>query len=231
MAWSIRGLLAVAGLFVSVNAAAIAQTSSACTSASASTSTPVPPHLDPWYTATRDFGDKQPGAVLKVRPAPGNLTHIAANASASYNVMYRTTDSRYNATWAVTTIFVPKKPVNGTSALLSYQTPYDSAFIDASPSYALYSGVNSDISGSLGKGWFVSVPDYEGPLASFTAGVMSGHATLDSIRAILELAELGIVDLSQDVRCESLYYHLVNFHPLLCGSVADQLLRRCSLGL
>jgi hypothetical protein len=87
--------------------------------------------------------------------------------------MYRTTDSRYNATWAVSTIFVPKTPVNGTSALLSYQTPYDSAFIDASPSYALYSGVDSDIKVSLGKGWFVSVPDYEGPLASFTAGVVS----------------------------------------------------------
>ena len=29
------------------------------------------------------------------------------------------------------------------------------------------------------------MPDYEGPLASFTAGVQSGHATIDSIRAVL----------------------------------------------
>lgn len=31
----------------------------------------------------------------------------------------------------------------------------------------------------------MNVPDYEGPLASFTAGVQSGHATIDSVRAVL----------------------------------------------
>ena len=31
----------------------------------------------------------------------------------------------------------------------------------------------------------MNIPDYEGPLASFTAGVQSGHATLDSVRAVL----------------------------------------------
>lgn len=40
-------------------------------------------------------------------------------------------------------------------------------------------------------GLFVSVPDYEGPLASFTAGVISGHATIDSVRAVLSLG-LGL---------------------------------------
>lgn len=138
--------------------------------------------------------------MLKIRPAPGNLTHITCNCSATYNVMYRTTDSRYKPTWAVTTIFVPVEPVTPVSALLSYQIPYDSAFVDASPSYAMYSGVSVDVNASLAKGWFVSVPDYEGPLASFTAGVMSGHATLDSIRAIQELGELGILNLTQDAR-------------------------------
>ena len=40
-------------------------------------------------------------------------------------------------------------------------------------------------------GLFVSVPDYKGPLGSFTAGVISGHATIDSIRAVLSLG-LGL---------------------------------------
>jgi Secretory lipase len=31
------------------------------------------------------------------------------------------------------------------------------------------------------------VPDYEGPLASFGLGVQAGHATLDSVRAVLSL--------------------------------------------
>lgn len=80
-------------------------------------------------------------------------------------------------------------PLDPVAALLSYQIPYDSADVDASPSYAIYSGVPLNVNASLTKGWFVSVPDYEGPLASFTAGVMSGHATLDSVRAVLSLAD------------------------------------------
>ncbi|OAA66492.1 lipase 1 [Niveomyces insectorum RCEF 264] len=146
------------------------------------TDEPIPPSEDPWYTAPYEFEKEAPGTILRVRPAPGNLTTLAGNSSAAYNILYRTTDSRYKPTWAVTTLFVP---VEATASLLSYQIPYDSAFIDASPSYALYAGVSADISNSLGKGWYVNVPDYEGPLASFTAGVMSGHATLDSVRAVL----------------------------------------------
>ena len=46
-------------------------------------------------------------------------------------------------------------------------------------------GGEPDVGLALGRGWFVNVPDYEGPLASFTAGVQSGHATIDSIRAVL----------------------------------------------
>jgi hypothetical protein len=56
-----------------------------------------------------------------------------------------------------------------------------------SPSYTFYNGslVDPPIRTVLGLGWFVNLPDYEGPLASFTAGVQSGHATLDSLRAVL----------------------------------------------
>ena len=55
--------------------------------------------------------------------------------------------------------------------------------------------VPQDVNASLSKGWIVSVPDYEGPLASFTAGVMSGHATIDSIRAIFSKKhEFGLTD-------------------------------------
>lgn len=71
---------------------------------------------------------------------------------------------------------------------------YDSAFLDASPSFAVYGGdganARNDISTGLSNGWFVNLPDYEGPLASFTAGVQSGHATIDSIRASLNTGKL-----------------------------------------
>lgn len=150
----------------------------------------LPPSQDPFYTAPTNFAAAAPGAILRVREAPGNLTSVIANSTAAYNILYRTTDSNYNATWSVTTLLIPK--TGGKDSLLSYQIPYDSADVDASPSYAMYAGPPADIALALGQGWYVNVPDYEGPLAAFTAGVQSGHATLDSVRAILN-SEYGLV--------------------------------------
>lgn len=158
------------------------------------TGAPIPPLQDPWYSAPDGFESAKPGDILRIREAPGNLTSLASNCSSAYNILYRTTNSQYKPDWAVTTVFVPVTP---SAALLSYQIPYDSAWLDASPSYAFYTsdGTRSlrDISTGLSSGWFVNVPDYEGPLASFTAGVMSGHATIDSIRAAFNANEtLGL---------------------------------------
>jgi hypothetical protein len=160
---------------------------------------PLPPSRDPFYKAPPNYKAAAPGAILRARRAPGNLTTVIGNCSAAYNILYRTTDSQYQPSWAVTTLFVPKsgsvasKSVGSAGSLLSYQIAYDSAELDASPSYALYQGepdVSDDVSNALGSGWFVNVPDYEGPLAAFTAGVQSGHATIDSIRAALS-SDLG----------------------------------------
>lgn len=150
---------------------------------------PIPPTQDPFYSEPEPFfKELAPGTVIRLRAAPGNLTTLVANCTAAYNILYRTTDSRYAPSWAVTTVFVSARPV---PALLSYQIPYDSASLNASPSYALYSTDSAssvaDISTALSLGWLVSVPDYEGPLASFTAGVQSGHATIDSVRAVLSV--------------------------------------------
>lgn len=123
------------------------------------TSTAIPPSDDPWYTAPSGYKTADPGALLRNRTAPGNLAKsIGANCSAAYNLLYRTTASQGNATFAVTTVLVPSNPTN---ALLSYQIPYDSAYINSSPSYALTNGgIPSDIGIALGKGYFVTVPDY-----------------------------------------------------------------------
>lgn len=158
-------------------------------------SSPLPPSQDPWYTTPNDYQSACPGDILRVRPAPGNLTTVYTNSSAAYNILYRTTDSHYQPFWAVTTLFVPKE-TDG-SALLSYQVPYNSADVDGSVSYLLYEPVTgenllySDIQTALGNGWYVNVPDYNGPLTSFGCGVLEGMATLDSIRAV-ESAEKGL---------------------------------------
>jgi hypothetical protein len=163
-------------------------------SAAPTPTNPLPPSRDPFYTAPDGFEHATPGEVLRVRTAPGNLTTLVANTSQAYHVLYRTTDSRYHASWAVTTLFLPLS--NSTSdALLSYQIPYNSPNIDESPSWAYYAGQNSwnsdqfiDVEWALGRGWFVNVPDFEGPLAAFIAGPQEGHAILDSIRAVKSLS-------------------------------------------
>lgn len=148
----------------------------------------IPPSDDPWYTAPTGYASASPGAILRNRTAPSSLISAAgSNCSTAYQLLYRTTASQGNATFAVTTVLVPK---DSTNALLSYQIPYDSAYINASPSYSLSQMVYTDIKVALGKGYYVTVPDYEGPLASFTAGHMSGYATLDAIRATLNGADL-----------------------------------------
>ena len=156
---------------------------------------PLPPSLDPWYRAPFDWDQADPGDVLKIRLAPLlNLT--VGNAMVAYHIMYRSTDSEYNPSWTVTTLFIPwwqyrcttASPTLCAHAVLSYQLPYDSANVDASPSYALLAGEPfGEISEALSLGWFVNVPDYEGPLASYGAGVQAGHATLDSVRAVLDV--------------------------------------------
>ncbi|KAK3725429.1 hypothetical protein LTR37_000399 [Vermiconidia calcicola] len=161
-------------------------------------SAPLPPTEDPWYTAPPDYELASPGDVLRIRPAPGNLTTIFSNSSAAYNILFRSTNTHYQPSWAVTTLFVPRG-TNG-NALVSYQIPYNTVDLDGSPSYLLYAPVspmvaivNTDIDTALSYGWYVNVPDFEGPLASFTAGVQSGHAVLDSVRAVLN-TRFGLSD-------------------------------------
>jgi hypothetical protein len=56
-----------------------------------------------------------------------------------------------------------------------------------SPSYIFYTTpLDPSVPTCLGRGWYVNIADYEGPLASFASGVQSGHATIDSARAALD---------------------------------------------
>lgn len=148
----------------------------------------IPPSEDQWYTSPHGYEFAKPGDILRIRPAPGNLTTIFSNSSATYHVLYRTPDSHFHPFWAVTTLLVPRNTSG--SALVSYQIPYNTADVDGSASVLLYAPVTeanaltfNDIQTLLGNGWHVNVPDYNGPLTSFGCGAFEGMATLDSIRA------------------------------------------------
>ncbi|KAE8450284.1 hypothetical protein EG329_006712 [Mollisiaceae sp. DMI_Dod_QoI] len=155
-----------------------------------------PPSVDPWFQPPADWQLKTPGTVLKVRKSPyKNIT--IDHCIDTFQIQYRTTDSQHNASWAVSTQFIPAShagcnashPESCAHGIVSYEIPYDSADPDATPSYLLQWGEPyGEMSDLLNRGWFVTVPDYEGPLSSYCSGVQAGHATLDSIRALLQVA-------------------------------------------
>lgn len=166
---------------------------------------PLPPSKDPWYTPPPGFETKAPGDILRIRPAPGNLTSVVSNTSAAYHILFRTTDARDEPSWAVTSLFIPPSVYfspSGKAALLSYQFAYNTANLDSCPSIGLYwrlaqddpnLGIKSStslISEFLSRGWMVNTPDYLGPSSAFGSSVQAGHATLDSIRTVLNLGNV-----------------------------------------
>ncbi|KAB2571625.1 Lipase A [Lasiodiplodia theobromae] len=167
---------------------------------------PQPPSQDPWYEQPANISDYVPGAIIRSRQVANQLEPflplpVSVSVESVHQYLFRTTDSLGNAVAAASTLI---KPYNANpEKLLSYQTAYDSSNPDCSPSYTLQSGSapgglggivdqNSTLSidtpfiaASLNQGWYVSIPDYEGLQAHFVAGLISGYATLDSIRAAL----------------------------------------------
>ncbi|RAO67058.1 uncharacterized protein BHQ10_003070 [Talaromyces amestolkiae] len=160
----------------------------------ARSSAALPPSQDPWYTAPDDLLSYPAGSIIRVRPDPLSIyAAIGTNlTSASYNILYRTTDGNNIPSFAVTTLFVPVSKKSGskkTQGLVSYQIPYNSPSVDASPSWTLSTVLNStfsDIAALLVQGWYVSVTDFEGPNATFAVGLAEGHAVLDGLRAVTE---------------------------------------------
>ncbi|CAF3501033.1 unnamed protein product [Fusarium graminearum] len=164
----------------------------------------LPPKKDPWYQSPQGWESKQPGDLLRISSAPALLKAVE-NSSSVYHILYRSSDSKGESSWAVTTLFIPSTiyhSPSGEMAILSYQPAYNSSNLNSSPSYAL-TGVMARNEPSLGIksttslidellsfGWVVSIPDHLGPSSAFGASVQGGHATLDGIRAVHHLLDL-----------------------------------------
>lgn len=178
--------------FSHILSAALCFASFALSQTLARSSPALPPSQDPWYTAPDDLFSYAAGSIIRARPDPlAFYAAIGTNlTSASYNILYRTTNGNDLPSFAVTTLFVPVSK-NTTSkksqGLVSYQIPYNSPSVDGSPSWTLSTELNStfpDIAALLEQGWYVSVTDFEGPNATFAVGVAEGHAVLDGLRAV-----------------------------------------------
>jgi triacylglycerol lipase len=158
--------------------------------AASTASADVPsPSDDPFYAPPAHLASKKPGTILRSRPisAPN-----VSNASAAYQLLYRSNDAKRKPVAAVTTLFLPSDPDPGPRVLFSLHTAYDSLSLTCAPSHSLRTGqttglgdasVSSDTSSFLGFGWDVVVPDYEGPNSAWAVGPQSGRIALDGLRA------------------------------------------------
>jgi Secretory lipase len=154
------------------------------------------PSQDPFFVPADGWEDKSPGDVLKLRKSAYKTINIG-NVIDTFQVQFRSTDTNNNASWATTTVFIPAshegcsttKPELCSHGMVTFAVPYDSADPDATPSYLLqYSEPYGEIFDLTARGYFVNVPDYEGPQSSYCAGVQAGHAMLDSAKAVLKVA-------------------------------------------
>lgn len=157
---------------------------------------PIYPSNDPFYQAPAGFESQPVGTILKSRKRdnPFGVIVIPEILEATYQFLVRSEDTFGNPNAIATTLFIPNNA--DPSKLLSYQSAEDSAYINCSPSYAMQ--LNSDPSSyispqveqilaqvALNEGWYVVVPDYEGPKSAFGCGLQAGKAVLNSIRAVL----------------------------------------------
>ncbi|KAM3530250.1 hypothetical protein NHJ13051_001469 [Beauveria bassiana] len=152
----------------------------------------IRPSRDPWYRAPPAFDAAPPGEVLKIRRAPGILKSVLKNLDYADQILYTSSTSYLQPTYALTTMLVPKEWDRKYSRVVSWQVPYESANVDSSPSYSLSraSGeIHYDVLDQLlASGYHVNIPDYQGPNSHFGAGKAAGFKVIDSLRALRTIA-------------------------------------------
>lgn len=164
-------------------------------------SIPVVPADDPFYTPPSGWEDTSPGDILSSRAVPNPIAAVflKEKVDKAYQLLYRTTNSAGNASYTVTTILIPYDA--DYNKVVQYHIAEDADYSACAPSYsiqylsdptqAISQLEMAAITVILDKGVIVTVPDYEGPNSAFGAGIMAGHAALDSIRATLKSTSLS----------------------------------------
>lgn len=161
---------------------------------------PKKPSQDDFYTPPQGYEAQPLGSILKTRNVPNPLTNVftPVKVQNAWQLLVRSEDTFGNSNAIVTTIIQPFNAKK--DKLVSYQTFEDSGKLDCAPSYAIQYGSDIStlttqgemyyISALLDQGYYVVTPDYEGPKSTFTVGLQSGRATLNSLRATLKSGNL-----------------------------------------
>ncbi|HEY5855493.1 MAG TPA: lipase family protein [Aldersonia sp.] len=153
--------------------------------------TPVP---DPWLVPPIGFEQSPPGTVLGSRPVQVGPLLTPATAT---QLLVRSTDSKGRPVPVVTTVIVPTAPWNGPGPrpVVGYNTAIDSLGLTCVPSWTLPRGTEIELVGieaMLARNYAVVVTDHQGPRQAYGAGRMSGHAVLDSLRAVTRSSASGV---------------------------------------
>lgn len=150
-----------------------------------------PPHLDDFYEPPKKYHGTRLGEILKVRQPPASVrSYLAPVDAISWQLLIRSEDSFGNPNAISATILEPQD--SDSTRILAYQAFENSATGDCRPSYAILAGsfetfqIQAElafVSMALSKGWFVLIPDYEGPQLSFPAAKISAFSVMNSMRA------------------------------------------------
>ncbi|WP_141691793.1 lipase family protein [Nocardia brasiliensis] len=153
------------------------------------------PDPDPFYATPADIADRQPGDVLATKAMPP--LPIFPDTTVTL-VRFRSTSSEGKPIAATTTVLTPRAHVPD-GPLLSFQHIINGLGAECSVSKVLYTGdpnlVVREAPGwnvLLQRGWTVALPDHLGPNFAYGAAKLGGQITLDGIRAIKQVAELGV---------------------------------------
>lgn len=164
---------------------------------------------DPFYDAPEDIESYSLGDIMKTRPPPAHLQTMYMNLGVknAWQFLIRSEDSFGVPLPISSTIIEPYNADN--TKILSYQFAQDSALKNCSASYALLKGQTEDpfytqvegieMEWGLQKGWYVNIPDHEGPKGAFCVGPLGGKAALNSIRAALKTGNVTGIDVDAEV--------------------------------
>lgn len=159
---------------------------------------PAPQH-DPFYTPPDPVPDVAPGTVLRSRPVTVRALAVPVPVR-SWQVLYRSTDTRGEPEAVSGTVLVPATPwTGGPRPLVTYAVGSHGLGPECAPSYQLRLGRDPElglISLALSRGWAVVVTDYEGSGTpgphTYAAGRTTGQAVLDAARAAQRLPQAGL---------------------------------------
>ncbi|WP_082393481.1 lipase family protein [Nocardia arizonensis] len=153
------------------------------------------PDPDPFYAAPADIAEKFPGEVLETRVMPPLATFPGTAVTL---VKFRSTNSQGRPIAATSTVLSP--PWRAADApLLSYQHVINGLGAQCAISRVLYTSdpnlqvrEAAALNAVLARGWSVALPDHLGPTFAYGAARLGGQITLDGIRAVRAVPDLGL---------------------------------------